>query len=307
MQTNLSKSHEVEKIYMEQLRNIETSVYILHKKEVATINKIDRLKSPIPKRKDPYKPKFKNYIDTVPALILPIILVIVLNEILKAILSEIEFLDILLSPILNLLFIGCCVIGGIMALVGIFKLFSGIKEYATAMKKYNAKVNETKDANIKIVNTVKRNFERANSLVPVQNEIHKERLEAMKIRDNLYGVNWIPIQYRNIRVVYYIYNMVTTSPIGIEEALKYYLLQETNNKIDEVLHKMDTIIENQNEIIMNQAIMQAQNKSLIHQNDTIIKQNADITENTQLAAEYAQIGAACAKANAYFTLANYLK
>ena len=140
-----------------------------------------------------------------------------------------------------------------------------------------------------------------------KSKIKLEYKKALKLRSDLYNINWIPSQYRNIRVVYYICDMVLTSNIGIEEALKYYLLQEANNKLDEVLQKMDKIIENQSEIIVNQAIMNAQNARIIQQNTSIISTAEQLEENTRLSAEYSQIGARYAEANAYFSLATYLK
>ena len=306
MATELVKNREVERIYMEQLRNIETSVYILDKKEKQTKSIINQLRKPIAKPKNPYEPHLSTYIKDSLFWFLPLIIVIILYKVLDFLISFINFLDYLLSSLLDIIFYICCGIGGVIAVFGVFMLISGYVEYKKEQKKYRVTLEKNKSINTQNINKMKTNLARANQLMPMQNKIHKEYIEAVKIRESLYSINWIPNQYRNIRVVYYICDMVLSSNISIEEALKYYLLQEANNKLDEVLHKMDTIIENQNEIIINQAIISAQNQNLIQQNSTIIRQTAEIEQNTRLSAEYSRVGAVYAEANAYFSLATYL-
>lgn len=226
------------------------------------------------------------------------------------ILSESDFLSWLLSgglKLVKILFYIALVISIIVGIFGIISIISDYKDYKIAQKEYEKELVTTKNTNLRNIQQMKTNYNAALRLSEHKPKLRAEYEKALKLRNDLYNINWIPSQYRNIRVIYYICDMVLTSSIGIEEALKYYLLQETNNKLDEVLRKMDEIIENQNEVIANQAVMNAQNKKIIQQNKSIISQAQQIEENTKLSAEYAQIGARYAEANAYFSLATYLK
>ena len=138
-------------------------------------------------------------------------------------------------------------------------------------------------------------------------KIKTECKKISEIKNSLYSINWIPLQYRDIRVIYYICDMVTTSDISIDEALKFYLMQEANNKLDEIIEILDEIIDNQHQMIMNQAVITSQNKELISKNTKMINKLASIENNTKLAADYAAIGVNYAEANAYISMATYLK
>lgn len=188
----------------------------------------------------------------------------------------------------------------IFTIIQIKKFNKRKSEYKTQLKKNEATCqnNET-NYTINCSNAEKKSAE----LVTINNELQR----AKDILTEAYSINWIPSKYRDIRVVYYIADMVTTSDINMDEALKYYLLQEANNKLDEILQKLDEIIANQNEIICQQAIAQSQNEALISQNKKMISQFANIETNTKLAADYSAIGANYSAATAYFSLATYLK
>lgn len=312
MNTGLVRNHDIEKIYMKLLQETETSAYYLHNKLEQTEKRIRQLNTPIKKINNPSKPEFSNYFES-GVFFFPFAIAIVFYlfyRLIKMILSQFDFLNWLLSGGLKFvkgLFYVVLVISIIAGIVGIISTISDYKDYKKAQKEYEKKLTTNKDTNLKNIQQMKTNHANAVRLAEHKPKIKIEYEKALRLRNDLYSINWIPSQYRNIRVVYYICDMVLTSNIGIEEALKYYLLQEANNKLDEVLQKMDRIIENQNEIIVNQAIMNAQNTRIIQQNTSIISKAEQIEENTRLSAEYSQIGARYAEANAYFSLATYLK
>ena len=309
MNTSLVRNHDIERIYMKLLQQTETSVYYLHNKLEHTERRIRQLNTPIKKINDPSKPQFRNYFES-GVFFFPVAIVTVFYLIIKMTLLQFDFLNWLLSGGLKFvksLFSVVLVISIIAGIIGIIATVSDYKDYKSAQKEYEKKLAINKNANIKNIQQMKDNHTNAVRLTEHKSKIKLEYKKALKLRSDLYNINWIPSQYRNIRVVYYICDMVLTSNIGIEEALKYYLLQEANNKLDEVLQKMDKIIENQSEIIVNQAIMNAQNARIIQQNTSIISTAEQLEENTRLSAEYSQIGARYAEANAYFSLATYLK
>lgn len=298
------RNHDIERIYMKLLQETETSVYYLHNKLEQTGRRIRQLNTPIKKINDPSKPHFRNYFELDCASGVFFITSISVAISLYLLYWLFDFLfshEVTVFKVLSYISLIITVIAG-----GI-NITSSISNYKKAQKEYEKKLIANKNTNLKNIQQMKTNHGNAVRLAEHKPKIKLEYEKALKLRNDLYSINWIPSQYRNIRVVYYICDMVLTSNIGIEEALKYYLLQEANNKLDEVLQKMDRIIENQNEIIVNQAIMNAQNSRIIQQNTSIISKAEQIEENTRLSAEYSQIGARYAEANAYFSLATYLK
>lgn len=304
MNTNATRNHDIERIYMKLLQDTETSVYYLHNKLNRTERQINKLSAPIKKINDPSKPQFRKHLefDCASGVCFSVFITFAICfYIVHLIFDELFSHDI---AVLNGLFYISLIIAVIA--VGI-NIASSVSNYKKAQKEYEKKLVATKNANRKNIQQMKTNYNTALRLSEHRPKIRAEYEKALQLRNDLYNINWIPSRYRNIRVIYYICDMVLTSSIGIEEALKYYLLQETNNKLDEMLRKMDEIIENQNEIIANQAVMNAQNQKIIQQNTSIISQAQQIEENTKLSAEYAQIGARYAEANAYFSLATYLK
>lgn len=316
MNTDLTKNQDMERIYMQLLRDTETSIYYLRNKFNQTERQINRLNSPIKKIKEPSKPQFRNYFEpgcfSCGMFILtgPLYLIVCLVCIID---YGFDFSSWLLSGGLKL--VGVPKTMRIILATGfalgiipwIIKSITAIPKYIRAKKEYKKEMADVKAANLKITEQMKNNHITALRMAEHKPKIKAEYEKAVKLRNDLYGINWIPSRYRNIRVIYYICDMVLTSNIGIEEALKYYLLQEANNKLDKVLQKMDEIIENQNEIIVNQAVMNAQNERIIQQNTSIISHAEQIEENTRVSEEYAQIGARYAEANAYFSAATYLK
>lgn len=203
---------------------------------------------------------------------------------------------------------------GIVRILGILEIILFVSE---CFKEYESKRDSHREykekleiyEKTKVLNSVRYNEDckKAQMQESVLKNIESELKKAIDIRNELYAVNWIPNQYRNIRVVYYICDMVTSSGISIEESIKYYLLQEANNKLDLILEKMDEIIENQKEIIAKQATLEAQNTEMIEQNSSMISRASQIEENTRLAADYARIGAAYSAVNTYFSMAQYLE
>lgn len=127
-----------------------------------------------------------------------------------------------------------------------------------------------------------------------------ELAEAENLLEKSYSVNLIPLQYRNIQAVFYLYNYLSTS----QENLQSALLQ---CNLEEIKFKMDTMIEQQSEMILEMAIQNARLEEMKSQNRRILQHAVQIERNTALAAQYAEIAANNAKATAWIGLANYIK
>lgn len=298
------RNHEIEKLYMEQIRNIETAIYILNERKNSIRNEMQRLRIPRSRPNQPFKP-YKpdtNLLSIIGIVIVNIILPIIYFKVCGFIgdIFTSHFFEVKLPSTLTILTI-------LFSIWCIFAVREDHKNYSKQMKKYDEEMNKYYDKIEKNRRIDKSNYDYSFKLEGQIWKIDEEIEKASKIRSKLYSINWIPIQYRNIRVAYYICDIVTTSTISIDEALKYYLMQETNNKLDVIINKLDNIIDNQNSIIINQAVTQAQNQRLISSNKSMLSRLASIESNSRLAADYSEISARYSEANAYFSLATYFK
>lgn len=133
-----------------------------------------------------------------------------------------------------------------------------------------------------------------------RNVIKSELETVSKILRNLYNVNIIPQQFRNLHTVYFLYDFIKTSNETLSTALLHY-------DLDKIKEKLDTVIDQQKEIIINQAIIIAQNAQMIEQNQQTLNRLASIEQNTDRAAQYAKIAANNAEACAWIGIANYIK
>lgn len=301
----MKRNHEMEKIYMQQLKNIESAVYFLTQKKREYERDIYKLRSPYNNPSDPQEPKYKmNFMDLAETYVTGVIMAALVTGCASVFLFFVYlFTDIVKHPFIISLKLGVIT----MFVIWIGTAISNRKEFEESKIQYQRTLTENKkirENNEKAYNINCSNADRKS--VELEN-IKRELQNAQNIRDNAYNINWIPSKYRNIRVVYYISDMVTTSDINIDEALKYYLLQEANNKLDTILQKLDKIIENEYKIICQQAIIESQNEALISQNKKMISQFANIETNTKLSAEYSAIATNYSSATAYFSLATYLK
>ena len=126
---------------------------------------------------------------------------------------------------------------------------------------------------------------RYNDLVSkILNEIDNVTLEKSKFSDELkkaYDLNIIPIQFRDIYGISYLYDYLSTSNQSLSDALMQYNLEAIKQKLDEVINL-------QSEAIVQQA--QA-NAALYEQNQRILEAAQATMNNTAIAAKYAQISA----------------
>lgn len=102
--------------------------------------------------------------------------------------------------------------------------------------------------------------------------------------DKAYSANIIPMQFRNIEGVYYLYDYLSTSNQSLSEALMQANLEAIKQRLDE-------IIEKQSAQIVLQAQANAKLDEVISRNRKILETAQATMNNTAIAAKYAQITA----------------
>lgn len=112
-------------------------------------------------------------------------------------------------------------------------------------------------------------------------EMSKEKLDVQKKLQEAYSANIIPLQFRNIQGIYYLYDYMSTSNQGLSEAL-----MQCN--LDAIKQQLNKVIELQSETVIQQAQL---NTTLFEQNRRILETAQATMNNTAIAAKYAQISA----------------
>lgn len=298
------RNHEVERIYMSKLRDVESAAWVLEKKRNVYLRDIKKLRCLLA---EPAKPilRVEGY-DEWGKIIGAYWFGLFMAALLAGVGNYV--IEIFESGAFAAGFVKTLGAGTIFFIIAIIVcLIRTANNNKENERSYNIAMDRYIEQKKNIEKQYKSNCQAADKIEKKLFELNDEISKVKNVRDELYSVNWMAGNYRNIRVVYYICDMVMTADISIDEALKYYLLQEINNKLDLILQKLDRIIEQQAEIIAGNAVLEAQNEQLIKENKMMITKMSSIEDNTRLAADYAKVGSAYSEANAYFSLATYLK
>ena len=115
-------------------------------------------------------------------------------------------------------------------------------------------------------------------------DIETETKDISELLSNAYSANIIPMQFRNIEGVYYLYDYLSTSNQSLSEALMQANLESIKQKLDDMI-----------QIQSEQVIQQAQANAKLGK---IIEISEDVRNNAAVAAKYAQITAVNSALNA---------
>jgi hypothetical protein len=134
----------------------------------------------------------------------------------------------------------------------------------------------------------------------------EEKLE--KVLRSFYSMNILPNPYRNLASVLYIYDYMSSSSATLEDTLIH---EHMENGIQRLEAKLDIVIDRMGDMLYETRCMRAENRrniqTTIDQNNRMLESLQESNQNTADAAQYARLAANYSKANAYFSLANYLK
>lgn len=148
------------------------------------------------------------------------------------------------------------------------------QQFENEQRKYNSNVNyyETKLKNF--------NFEaqrRINSINAYIRQIDNQLQKS-------YSLNIIPIQFRDIYGVTYLYDFISTSRLSLSDAVLNCNLEQIKSKLDVIISKCD-------EIIHEQQRTNANLREIQRQNNQLLAEARNISHNTALAAQYSEIAA----------------
>lgn len=164
-------------------------------------------------------------------------------------------------------------------------------DYNKELENYNNSVKAIQDIEDEIIVAKKNKEERANKIHPITNSLNDDIDDVKAMLKKAYSANIIPIPFRNIEGVYYLYDYISSSNQSLSEALMQANLEAIKNKMDQVIKiqavgiiqqaqtnaKLDNI-QNQNKQIISAAERTAVNSELTAQYSAITAINSEITK-----------------------------
>ena len=150
-----------------------------------------------------------------------------------------------------------------------------LEHWAKMEKEEWEKEEKTRTENI---NNLRKDQEKyASQLAEKINEVSSEVLFFKNLLERAYSENIVPVQFRTIEGVYYLYDYLSTSNQTLSEALMQANLEAIKQKLDSVLTlQAETLIQ------------QAQTNAKL---DKVVEYSEATMNNTALAAKYAAIAA----------------
>ena len=132
--------------------------------------------------------------------------------------------------------------------------------------------------------------------------------QATETLNSFYSMNIIPNQYRNLASMIYIYDYMSSSQASFEDTLMH---EHMENGIQRLEARLNSIIGGLDDLIYETRCIREDNRfaveRVIAQNNHMLDVLKSAANSAQEAAQYAELSSNYSKANAYFSLANYLK
>lgn len=172
------------------------------------------------------------------------------------------------------------------------------KEDIENRKRYNQKVKLANERNREMKPKVNYQWRKRSAYLKSE----KSKVEALL--QSYYGLNILANPYRNLASVYYIYDYMSSCQDSLKETLIH---EHMENGIQRILEKLDDVIRSNEEMILRTRVLESHSKRIIEQNEELLKSAERMNESNDLIVENTALIANYSKANAYFSLANYLK
>lgn len=145
------------------------------------------------------------------------------------------------------------------------------------------------------------NEQKLKEQLTAQNNDYISKLnELNSVLNENYSVNIIPMQFRNLGGICYLYDYLSTSQESLQSALMNYNM----NKINLNIQKLASV---QSDMLLQQYITNANLRNIQLQNQGIISKLKNIEQNTETAAVYSAMNEANTRTIAFFQSYDFLK
>lgn len=199
--------------------------------------------------------------------------------------------------------------------LGFFGLILGLTTIVEAIHHYRWATNTNKEIDDEYAAAVKRSVRNQSIVKEKEKELRKidsyyksQYDEAHKILTDFYNMNIVPIQFRKLSAICYLYDFMNTSGESFRDAL---FSQQIEDGIRRIESKLNDIIEVVNSILIEQRIIFENNRdrvnSIYEQNNKMIDSLKKIEHNQKNIEDYSRLSANYNEAQAFISMARYLR
>lgn len=201
----------------------------------------------------------------------------------------------------------------VWAIIGIVIIAKAVYKNNEREGRYKYECNEISKENDKRIREAKERQKRLPAINVNWNaecEEYERNVEKIgNVLTSFYDMNIIAKEYRgNLAATQYIYEVAESTQLSYEQIC---LQMKMEDGIRRVESKLNEIVNKVEDLIFETRCAQAQQNeianSLIEKNNKMLKTLQQTEQNSALTAQYAQLASNYAEANAYFSLATYLK
>lgn len=184
-----------------------------------------------------------------------------------------------------------------------WKATYGSKEYINAqiekIKRKNDEIRKKKESVPAQVKSAEAQWIKRNNYFKSEMQTINDTL------DSFYRMNIIPNQYRkNLSAIIWMYDWMSSSQETLSSTLLNAHIEDGIQRIERKLDDLTRKVEDQ---IQQTRLIESKASTIISQNENMLNHLQQTERNTELTAQYAQLASNYSKANAYFSLATYLK
>ena len=199
------------------------------------------------------------------------------------------------------------------AIIGIVIIAKAVYKNNEREGRYKYECNEISKENDKRIKEAKERQKQLPTIKADWNaecEEYERNVEKVEnVLNSFYDMNIIAKEYRgNLAAVQYIYEVAESTQLSYEQICLQMKMEEGIRRVES---KLNEIVNKVEDLIFVTRCAQAQQyeivNSLVEKNNKMLKTLQRTEQNTALSAQYAQLASNYAEANAYFSMATYLK
>lgn len=189
---------------------------------------------------------------------------------------------------------GCLFYASYLALERYCSYRKEVKKYKNDLKEYEARKGN-RDQNKSMITTWSKAL-----------ETRKKRVtEVRQLRDTIYNANVIPMPYRNIYAVSFLYDYFRTSQADdVDMILQTFVLEEIKAKLDVIIEQQAEMIINQRATIANQEKME---ESIARNHEKEMRRLANLNENAERRNQYLEMINTNLVVSNFFAYHDYIK
>lgn len=272
--------------YLQDLCSLELMCAKLQRDIMSTDRKVNELTNICNTRVyDPRTPRLEQFYDdsNSKSLIVEGCIIELVGNIIVSLLAN-TTLGMIFYPIVFLLRWGVILFGIFIILLGVWDLYDS---HCKAKYKYAESVSECeakKKSNAAFRNALPARRQELDNAKEKLTILRTDYANVKKLREQAYGINVVPRQYRDIYAVYYLYDFFSTSrETNLENVIQTFVLEEIKQKVDKIIQQNEQIMLNQR---VQMALQENQNRMIAENHKEEMQRFAQLEHNQELQSDY---------------------